>query len=820
MMKKDRALIVLVALVFLCGPSLAEDGSAGTSLFEGYSCPQYQGPDGNFRPKPASIPLTDKPGNVVVHWNGPYNMGIGKTGSQHLNYDYVNKARQLGLKSKDDLIHGGANSAIAAEGKVFVSYFVGKPPYSKLQESGKHPRAPKTFFGIQADDVLVALDAETGEVAWKAVEENGGIQIGGGKRYNWHCSPAYADGKVFTINPLEQVRAYDAENGKRLWQTKRNPKLEAFRQKRLKSREHIGYRADQNEGLDIFETSLMVADGAVITPVGKVFDANTGELLWKDRKGLLGTQYTFWGHGGKEYILTISGLDRSTLKSRLRLIEPRTGKLLWEFPVLAQGQPPLFFGDVCIAMVNESETLPGYALQAGLKLSPDRKPELLWELPDNTKTVVGYGPGRGVMRQGCIGDGVAVLMVRDIKPGRYNYPKHKVPDTVAKPEVSAWIERHSKRYASLQRDKHFMVVRMKDGKILSRIDNEEAGEKILGFASYFLDRNHLLLFGDTRHSGRFFTLQYYRVNPDNGDWTFLGRVPVDGKPITGYHTTMESPVVNGNVYIRTYQGVARYDFRRRDPSQTFSVRAKGLLGWGRSDLLLDLVSSRDGTELVGGTVRPAGGGRDSSTVRPVPIDCGELVLDGNELTGKIRTPVVNGQKDLNTIEIKLGRSGKEKPWTGSVRRIIEAYEKPVKVSGDVSLKKTALARDTAKLVIGMDGAIAPRKQLASPEKRRGVALTLLRRGEKTLAANAYAGRLNVTSHEVFVDSWAEKGDRIQATVTIVYHDDVHYHHNPQTKGPTAARYKLDLKRTSNGAYEGSYSGQVGVAYKQTVKIDG
>jgi hypothetical protein len=115
--------------------TLALLGAAATEAGEPlakYAYPQYQGPDGNFRPPFADVPLTDNPNDVRMRWNGPYNMGIGKTGSQHLHYNYDNTARGAGLGGREDLIHGGANSVIAAEGKIFVSYFVGKSQVLKV----------------------------------------------------------------------------------------------------------------------------------------------------------------------------------------------------------------------------------------------------------------------------------------------------------------------------------------------------------------------------------------------------------------------------------------------------------------------------------------------------------------------------------------------------------------------------------------------------------------------------------------------------------------------------------------------------------------
>ncbi len=824
MRRSPIALLALAALgtaVTGAGPAPEPSLPAPTPGENGW--PQYQGPDGNFRPRPATAPLTDNPNNVVMRWDGPFNMGIGKTGSRHLNYDYRRWAENYGAKDKDELVNSGANSLVAAEGKIFVNYYVGKPPYTTLYDEGKHPNAPKTFFGIQADDMLVALDAETGKVVWKAVEENSGIQVGGGKRYNWHCSPAYGGGKVFMMNPLEQVFAYDAQTGRRLWKTEKNPRLEQFRQERLKTREPLGYSAAHNGGVRMYDASLMVVGDSLVTPTGKVLDGDTGDVLWTDTENRLGSKYTRWRHGEREYILTLSGVDGSTMRGFLRLLDPRDGKLLWEYPAFAQASPPLFLDDVCLAYLTESERLPGYARPAGLRLSPDAKPEVLWELPDDLRNVVGIAGGGGIIRQDCIGDGIAVVMIRGIKVGRYSYPTYKLLGTMPKGEVRGSWERMSRKYASVQRDKEFVIIRLLDGKILGQIDNEEAGEKILGFASYFLDRNHLLMFGDTRHSGRFFTLQYYWMDPETGDWRFLGRVPVGARIITGYDTMMENPVINGNVYMRTGTGVARYDFRKPDPARTFEVRLwDAIPGAAVPDLALDFVASEVGGRLVHGTLAVAGReGAPGEMGTAVPLDCDGLTLTEEKLRGCIRSNLTPGQSDCNVVELDLRREHGAGSWKGTYRRIVPAYDHPVEVSGAATAAEVREPdAGSPQIVLELAGAMAARGSLGNPAERRTAWFALVRRDNKVASASASVSRFNGATHEVSVERWESGKDHLRAALTVIYHDDIHYHHNPETNGPTAAHYEIDLERQADSTFRGTHRGRVGIAYERAGKVTG
>jgi hypothetical protein len=62
--------------------------------------------------------------------------------------------------------------------------------------------------------------------------------------------------------------------------------------------------------------------------------------------------------------------------------------------------------------------------------------------------------------------------------------------------------------------------------------------------------------------------------------------------------------------------------------------------------------------------------------------------------------------------------------------------------------------------------------------------------------------------------------RASAAWPVIYHDDIHYHHNPETQGPTAARYTIDVKRQDDGTFTGTCTGQVGVAFERSGRLGG
>ena len=101
-----------------------------------------------------------------------------------------------------------------AEGKLFVSSF---RPAGKLYEvQSLYGSSAKAH--LEADDLLIAIDARTGKTVWKAAEP-GGFVWGVGKRNGFQVAPVYHDGVVFSMGTTGRLFAYSADDGKKLWQT-------------------------------------------------------------------------------------------------------------------------------------------------------------------------------------------------------------------------------------------------------------------------------------------------------------------------------------------------------------------------------------------------------------------------------------------------------------------------------------------------------------------------------------------------------------------------------------------------------------------------
>ena len=147
-----------------------------------------------------------------------------------------------------------------------------------------------------AKDVVVCVDAATGEIQWK--------KEFAGRAHGHPCSstPTIAGGRCFVLGSDANVYCLDAKTGEEVWnsKTKQNP--------------------GSNDA-----SSFAVIDGVAVLTSGPLtgFDAQTGEVLWSERQ-INGNHNSaaYWKAGGKTYLICNSN-------GNLGCIEPKTGKVLW-----------------------------------------------------------------------------------------------------------------------------------------------------------------------------------------------------------------------------------------------------------------------------------------------------------------------------------------------------------------------------------------------------------------------------------------------------------------------------------------------------------
>jgi len=184
------------------------------------------------------------------------------------------------------------------------------------------------------NEVMAALDAASGKVLWrtsypapfkmdKAAEPHGP----GPK-----STPAYAEGKLFSIGMSGIVTAFDAASGKRLWQKPGLPAQPAWTSHSfspLVDRDRVVFHMGGND------------QGTL-----SAFDVNTGEVKWAwsgDGPGY-GSPMLF-DFGGTAQIVTMT-------QQKFIGLEAATGRLLWERPYATEYAQnvitPVRFGDTLI----------------------------------------------------------------------------------------------------------------------------------------------------------------------------------------------------------------------------------------------------------------------------------------------------------------------------------------------------------------------------------------------------------------------------------------------------------------------------------------
>lgn len=516
-------------LPLLLAVLLAYDANAGPAVDTAAPWPQANGPFGNFTPRQFGVPLLDDASQAKQVWlSEDADLGYAKGSAS----GYVqNLARWPG--------HPGSSSGpIAAEGKLFVTTF--RPsgeawaenlPHLKNLDAAeqKKPFTPeeearmKQNLRILADDLLVAIDMETGKTAWKAVEAGKGLNRYMGKRQGFCVSPAYHDGVVFSMGTTGLLYAYEAATGKKIWESDIGP----AHQKALQHKADTLAKKTLPGGMG-WDVSLVVANGVLIVPMFDGVDVGlrgvevkSGKTLWEVAKACSRhATPAVWTHDGKQYVLT------ATVTGKLHLIDPAGGKVLWTVDGLGPNHFSLTPTDKHV-FVNAGSTTPR-------KEGDDEK----------------YG----------------LLAAYALTPQKAT-PAWKHPE---KPELlfQTWMDSCARRFLAVHDGKVYFRPHGTDKteKRLVILD-EATGTELAGFVldspalQFYPIDGKLLSIRDASHS--------------ETELAFITGGPANFKQLTdfwsppheqtgAYEVYMEQPVVNGRFYLRTKDGrIACYDLRKR-----------------------------------------------------------------------------------------------------------------------------------------------------------------------------------------------------------------------------------------------------------------
>ncbi len=341
------------------------------ALSKDASWPNYGGPAGFGRAaKPTGAPLVDGIGEAKVLWRSEEQIGQMLAPLTRFMYKWGHAST---IRTS-----AGSASPILEDGRIFVhlSYPRGDDYYLDNGRNGPHhmvdeakkagyaelPDFAKEKILLSADEVMVAMDAQTGKTLWKAVIANRAENSQYHKDRGFDRTPVAGEGKVVGIGRYGTLFCFEAASGKPLWEAP--------------------------AGVS-HAPKLVIAEGVVVAPKDGSwagFDLNTGKLAWKHPEKIASYGLSVWPNGGRQYLVGYvggkrSGGDHLLSGGNLVCIDTKTGTNLWSTPFEAVS--PLggvvIQGDILLGFRSGGEGAK--AVGVAYKLST-KSAEKLWEVPN------------------------------------------------------------------------------------------------------------------------------------------------------------------------------------------------------------------------------------------------------------------------------------------------------------------------------------------------------------------------------------------------------------------------------------------------------
>jgi outer membrane protein assembly factor BamB len=184
------------------------------------------------------------------------------------------------------------------------------------------------FTRRNGNEVMTALDADTGKERWRTdypapyMPSSPAAAHGAGPK----ATPAFRDGKLFTLGISGIVAAFDAGSGKLVWRT-------------AAPSEHPFFSAASSP---IADTGVVIVHPGNYGPL-TAFDANTGEVKWTAGDG---------GFFASPLITTLAGTRQviTVTQSNVIGVSVTDGAVLWQYPWPGGmgGTMPVLYGDTVI----------------------------------------------------------------------------------------------------------------------------------------------------------------------------------------------------------------------------------------------------------------------------------------------------------------------------------------------------------------------------------------------------------------------------------------------------------------------------------------
>lgn len=536
----------------------------GIGLLSVFHYTHANGPDigsgangnGTYVPPQSGDAIVDDPGSANKLWESGPTMGYQKS-----------------MDKSPGVFYGGVAGVIAADGIVVSSYF--RPSgdvLNEVTETRYYSLEDQQLLGdslrkIDADDVTVAYDAETGDTLWTAEENGKAMNFLADKRGHYGITPAYGDGAVYVWGALGLVYAYDAQTGTKRWETPIQPfhdTATSMKATAIANREMLAVADKFEMGMFYnFRSGLVYLEGKVIVPNGfgglVALDSQTGNTLWSTPNDFTSTMATpaIPVINGNAYLLIADEGKLPGVVSTVRLLSPADGSVIWAYAagganytsLVVQGDRALISTRGREELANETLTLAErHGLFSGFRLTL-QGPELLWTLEDVPHHWHNISPDRGWNRRAAIRDGLAYLLLglRDVNVAMGQRPY----------------------------DQQLYVVDMETGDVLSRSFDHFPGT----VTNPYIIEQRLVLWTDLGHSYPVNGLRLYDLSHDPAQPQYRGTAMLDGnfgiKATTSYLVGHEYPYLDGRFHMKTIHGVAALDMREHrlptDPHAAFSI---------------------------------------------------------------------------------------------------------------------------------------------------------------------------------------------------------------------------------------------------------
>ncbi|MCC5804739.1 MAG: PQQ-binding-like beta-propeller repeat protein [Opitutales bacterium] len=214
---------------------------------------------------------------------------------------------------------GGGSSPVVAHGMVFQYFFrpygeelVGYPA-SEMADGNR--TLGVEMWTVEAEDVVLAIDAATGATVWKT-------GVPGGRYHGWDgtgiakgaytAKAAAGYGRVYVHGSNNRTFGFNAHTGELLW-----------------TRSTGNRYAVALDGMAVFSGTHL-----------RALDADTGATLWEiPNAGTDGASPLHWRHEGTSYIITGNG------SGRVVCVKAETGAIQWELSGVGNNEYTMSVGE-------------------------------------------------------------------------------------------------------------------------------------------------------------------------------------------------------------------------------------------------------------------------------------------------------------------------------------------------------------------------------------------------------------------------------------------------------------------------------------------